>query len=401
MEVIEKENIQAVPSYPPACEVSDVVASDYIYDSRKSAFEVCIPAIVVEYERDKNIVKVTPAVNEKTSTDKYIKRAEIKVPVFSFAGGGFMINFPLKKGDTGWLLSCDRDISLFKQQLTAINPNTERTHCIEDSFFFPDKVNKFNLDDDDKTNFVLQSLTRNLKMTFSGDTVKIFAGQPKKDGEKDNKKSSSSSKESNSSTQGSNSSESQKTQETYITLTSDKIDIHSGHGEKRGEKSSSSSQKKQETDISLTADTIKIYSTSGSGGEGEKKESTVTLKQDQISIVTTDKLIAESKSAKVTVKETLEAKSKNANITVEENLTAKCKNGDVKADSNINISASNVHIKGQVSIDGQLSVSGSTSIGSSLSVSSSISASGDVTGAGKSLSGHTHQGVHGPTGGPQ
>lgn len=300
MEVVDKETIQAMPSYPPACEVSEVAASDYIYNVRKAALEVCIPAIVVEYERDKNIVKVTPAVNEKTSTDKYIKRAEVKVPVFSFAGGGFMMNFPLKKGDTGWLLSCDRDISLFKQQLTAINPNTERSHCIEDSFFFPDKVNKFNLDKEDKDNFVLQSLTRNLKLSFSGDTIKIYAGP----GAKDEKKSQ----------------------------------------------------------------------------ENEKNETYITLKKGEVSIITTDNLIAQSK---------------NANITTKENLTATVKKDcTVIAEGNVNMKAPNIKIEGEVAITGNVSISGNTDVGGNVTAS-------DCIGGGKSLASHIHQGVHGPTGGPQ
>ena len=187
MELFEKKDVQSEPSYNPSCEVSQVAASDYIYNVRKRGFDVCIPAIVKEYNRKENVVTVVPAINEWTATDEYIERAEIKVPVFSFSGGGFMINFPLVVGDTGWLLACDRDISLFKQQLTQINPNTARTHCIEDSFFFPDKVNKFNIDKGDENNFVVQSLTRNLKLSFSKDAIKIYAGAPKKDGQKEEK----------------------------------------------------------------------------------------------------------------------------------------------------------------------------------------------------------------------
>lgn len=177
VDVIESEEIQSEPSYAPPCEDSDSAALSYISRNINLSLDVCQPAIVKSYDREKNTVTVAPAVMEATATGEFIPRSEIDVPVFSPCGGGFVMNFPLKEGDTGWLLCNDRDISLFKQQRTVINPNTYRIHSLEDSFFIPDRVNKFEVDNADKENLVIQSLDRNIKITVAKDAIQFTAAQ--------------------------------------------------------------------------------------------------------------------------------------------------------------------------------------------------------------------------------
>lgn len=324
-----KQEIQSCPSYNPADLTTTAGMLDYIYRCNSMTTENCMPAIVESYDRKKNIVTVKPSINITAATGETIERESITATVMSVCGNKFIMNFPLEKGDTGWLITADRDISLFREQRKVINANTNRIHSIEDSFFIPDRVNDFKIDDEDKDNFVLQSLSRNLKITFSKDTIKIYAGPEKDDGKKDEKKSPETNK------------------------------------------------------------------------DEEKHETFITLKKEEVSIITTDDLISESKNAKVTVKETLEAKAKNANITTEENLTATVKKDcSVKADGNVNIKAPNINIEGEVSIKGNVSISGNESVSGNVDVSGNVTAS-DCIGGGKSLAGHIHQGVHGPTGGPQ
>ena len=98
----------------------------------------------------------------------------------------------------------------------------------------------------------------------------------------------------------------------------------------------------------------------------------------------------------------IECKCQNLTSTVEkdikctcENLTAEVKKDcSIKADGNANIKAPNIKLEGEVSIQGNVTISGNTD------VSGTVTAS-EVIGGGKSLSSHIHQGVHGPTGGPQ
>ena len=178
-EVFESKDIQSEPSYEPATEDSPAIAYEYVTKNLLKQTSVCIPAIVEEYDRKKNIVTVQPAIQESTSIGQYIKRAKIKAPVMQTAGGGFIVSFPLKKGDTGWLLTNDRDISLFKQQKTVINPNTYRSHSIEDSFFIPDYVSGFGEEKVNEENIVLRALKGATEVVVGKDKINLTIAQKK------------------------------------------------------------------------------------------------------------------------------------------------------------------------------------------------------------------------------
>lgn len=176
LEEFETTQEQTEPSYNPVAEESSAVAFEYVADNLLKQTNTCIPAIVEEYDREKNVVTVQPAISEAIAGGKYIERAQLKVPVFQPAGGGFVLSFPLQKGDTGWLIACDRDISLFKQQKTKINPNTYRTHSFEDSFFIPDFVNGFKPDKDMKDCLVLSRVDKTSKLIIGKDSINLLSG---------------------------------------------------------------------------------------------------------------------------------------------------------------------------------------------------------------------------------
>lgn len=176
LEEFETAQEQTEPSYNPVAEESSAVAFEYVADNLLRQTNTCIPAIVEDYDREKNVVTVQPAISEAIAGGKYIERAKLKAPVFQPAGGGFVLSFPLKKGDTGWLIACDRDISLFKQQKTKINPNTYRTHSFEDSFFIPDFVNGFKPDDDMKDCLVLSRADKTSKLIIGKDSINLLSG---------------------------------------------------------------------------------------------------------------------------------------------------------------------------------------------------------------------------------
>lgn len=173
VEVVQTQEIQSEPSYAPPCEDSDASAFDYISRQVNLRLEVCQPAIVKSYNREKNTVTLVPAITEPTATGEFVERCELEVPVFSPCGGKFIMNFPLEEGDTGWLLACDRDISLFKQQRTVINPNTYRVHTFEDSFFMPDRVRDFKVNENDKDSLVIQSLDTQTQIAIGQDKITI------------------------------------------------------------------------------------------------------------------------------------------------------------------------------------------------------------------------------------
>lgn len=176
------EGLQSVPSYDPNAEEFPQVAFDYILENENKKLNVCLPAVVLEYDRTNNVAIVVPAINIASETGEFIKQPSLNVSVLQPAGGGFIISLPMKKGDTGFLIFCDKDISLFKQHKKIINPNTNRSHALEDCFFIPDFINhKPNVGDFD--NLIIQKTDGTCKISISNDDISIIAPKLKIQGD--------------------------------------------------------------------------------------------------------------------------------------------------------------------------------------------------------------------------
>jgi hypothetical protein len=146
------------------------------FRGEKMADDNILPAIVIAYDRAKNIAKVKPLIQWVDVNEGLHSRAPISdVPVLSLGGGGFHINFPIKANDLGWIFATDRDISLFKQSLAEAAPNTGRLHRFEDSMFVPDVFRKFTVSEEDAAAMVIQSTDGTTKIAISDGTISITA----------------------------------------------------------------------------------------------------------------------------------------------------------------------------------------------------------------------------------
>lgn len=142
----------------------------------KNSIDVCLPVKVVAYDRKENTVSVEHCINMLSTKGETISRGKVmNVPVFNFGGGGFVMSFPLNAGDFGWLVASDRDISLFKQNKGKASPNTLRKHNFSDAFFIPDKIFNTNIDADDMSAFILQSIDGATKFVMQNGEIKICA----------------------------------------------------------------------------------------------------------------------------------------------------------------------------------------------------------------------------------
>lgn len=110
--------------------------------------QTCIPAIVTKViRRDK--VLVSPAVQPTNSEGELIEWAQIPLRVHTPAGGGAIISFPLKKGDTGWIIAGDLDPSLFLQKpIRPAGQNVFNRHDYQFGFFMPDKLADYQIEGD-------------------------------------------------------------------------------------------------------------------------------------------------------------------------------------------------------------------------------------------------------------
>lgn len=135
-----------------------------------------LPAIVVAYDRAKNRATVKPQIMMGTTDGQKVARAQIaSVPVFTIGGGGFLLSFPIKAGDLGWIKASDRDTSLFLQGLKEEWPNTKRMHSFSDGLFFPDVMRQWALAGEDAERAVLQSVDGTVRIAIGNDRVKITA----------------------------------------------------------------------------------------------------------------------------------------------------------------------------------------------------------------------------------
>lgn len=99
-----------------------------------------VPAQIISYNGATNKAVVKPLLAMSTGKDRVDRPNLFDIPVLRNGGGGFLIAFPIKTGDYGWLKATDRDISnvLLNQDTTQLPP-TNRHHSFEDAVFIPDQ----------------------------------------------------------------------------------------------------------------------------------------------------------------------------------------------------------------------------------------------------------------------
>lgn len=132
---------------------------------------VCLPAIVKEYNSTNNTVKLQPAIQSVIIDEGFVNMPLLlNVPVLEIGGKNLSVKIPLQAGDTGIVIFCDRDITLFKQEKKNTQPNTLRKHDLSDGIFIPMRFGNAGATD----NISIESADGNTKfeVTSSGITIK-------------------------------------------------------------------------------------------------------------------------------------------------------------------------------------------------------------------------------------
>lgn len=168
----------SIPSYNPANVSSQAGSTDFVIRKALEKLEKVAPAKILSYNRTTNRASVQILNQSITSTgEKLTKKPLDNIPVLMMSGGGFTFSFPIQEGDTGWLVAADRDISVFKQLLQVFAPASYQIHRYKDSFFIPDKVNGFEIAEDDTNAVILTSLDGTTKVSVKAGQVTITAPQ--------------------------------------------------------------------------------------------------------------------------------------------------------------------------------------------------------------------------------
>lgn len=135
----DTEITQSISSENPADNGTLEGLNDFFQDKMYLHLEKVIPGIVQSYDKTKNLATIKPAITGiATQGAKVPKDILTNIPVVQLGG---IFKFPVAAGMTGWLIACDRDISIFKSIKQETAPNTPRKHKYQDSFFIPDSIN--------------------------------------------------------------------------------------------------------------------------------------------------------------------------------------------------------------------------------------------------------------------
>lgn len=135
-----------IPSKDPADDGTLGGAFRSVFKKLLQNVDGMLPAKVIQYDRVTNMATVQPLVAVLTTDGAKVSRAQVaRVPVLCLGAGGYLINFPVKAGDIGWLEASDRDTSLMLQGLKEAQPNTHRLHSFEDGRFIPDIFGTYTL----------------------------------------------------------------------------------------------------------------------------------------------------------------------------------------------------------------------------------------------------------------
>ena len=166
----------ANPSRDPANDDSMLGMANEILKKFLQKVDDMLPARVVSYDRATNRAQVIPLVRVITTANQLVERPQVaSIPVLQYGGGGFLLSFPLKPGNLGWIKANDRDISLVLQSYADNAPNTRRMHSFSDALFIPDVMTGYTLSEEDAENAVLQSLDGSVRVSLWADRLKLVA----------------------------------------------------------------------------------------------------------------------------------------------------------------------------------------------------------------------------------
>jgi hypothetical protein len=163
-------------SIDPANEDTLTGTFRHIFNKMMQDTNGMLPARVVAFNGDRNKPRVTvqPQIAILTTGGSQVSRAQIaSIPVFQFGAGGFLLSFPVKVGDLGWIRANDRDISIFLQNYRESRPQTLRKNNFADAVFFPDMMRDYSITDDDSA--VLQNADGTVKIALSETALTITA----------------------------------------------------------------------------------------------------------------------------------------------------------------------------------------------------------------------------------
>lgn len=173
---MSEENLIPLTNASPGDDSSLFAALSHMMRQHDIKTESMLPAIVVDYDRKKNLATIKPLITWVDLADKKRPRFELaEVPALSLGAGQFHINFPIAPGDLGWIHAADRDMALFIQTLKEAAPNSGVIHRFSSGMFVPDVFRNYVIHGEDAGAMVIQSADSNTRISIRADNIKITA----------------------------------------------------------------------------------------------------------------------------------------------------------------------------------------------------------------------------------
>lgn len=140
------------------------------------SMEKVSPAKIIDYDASTNRANCQILIQNLTYSNELIDPAVIyNIPVFKLGCGGVYISFPIKNGDLGWIITTDKDMSIFKKNMQKSPQNTDLRHKYNSSFFIPDRITTNNSQDADY--MVIIADDNNTKISIKSGTIKINSAE--------------------------------------------------------------------------------------------------------------------------------------------------------------------------------------------------------------------------------
>jgi hypothetical protein len=162
------------PSIDPADEDNLAGGVNFMFKkAMQSNVNNMLPCRVIDFDRnDPQRVIIEHVITILKTDGTVTQRGQLaNIPVLQLGGGGFVLTFPLKTGDFGWIKACDRDISNFLSTYASAQPQTTRQFNFSDGVFIPDVMRGYTVESEDAENAVLRSLDGTVKISIGLDKI--------------------------------------------------------------------------------------------------------------------------------------------------------------------------------------------------------------------------------------
>lgn len=152
---------------------------DCVVDRCKERINVMLPCCIEKYDRSKHIADLRILFNWKMADGSVVDGCVLyDITIRRLLAGGFLIDFPIAVGDTGWIFACDRDAYDSKVESKPRLPPTPYCNSFASGFWIPDQWGsdtKLGISGVDSNRLVIQSKDGTQKISVGTSDIHITA----------------------------------------------------------------------------------------------------------------------------------------------------------------------------------------------------------------------------------